>query len=72
LLLTEVGSQNYEPTAHHLQKLEVNEQAGTLQILGNVGAPPGSNNYILNYERALHIGEQVYYYSNGAFNYANW
>jgi Beta propeller domain len=71
LQLTEVGSQNFQPTAHYLQKLEVNEQAGTLRMLDSVSAPAGSY-YNLYYERALHIGEQVYYYSNGGFNYAHW
>jgi uncharacterized secreted protein with C-terminal beta-propeller domain len=71
LQLTEVDSQNFQTTAHYLQKLEVNEQAGTLSKLDKVSAPAGSN-YYLNYERALHIGEQVYYYSNGIFNYALW
>jgi Beta propeller domain len=71
LQLTAVGSQDFLTTAHYLQKLEVNEQTGTLSMLGNVSPPVGSN-YYLNYERALHIGEQLYYYSSGGFNYANW
>jgi Beta propeller domain len=71
LLLTELGSQNYQIVAHHLQKLEVNEQAGTLRVLDKVGAPTGSYD-ITYYDRALHIGEQVYYYSNGMINFANW
>lgn len=71
LQLSEVDSQNIQTTAHYLQKLEVNEQAGTLRMLDNVSLPAGSN-YYLNYERALHIGEQVYYYAYGGFNFANW
>ncbi|MGB8337315.1 MAG: beta-propeller domain-containing protein [Burkholderiales bacterium] len=71
LQLTEVGSQNFQTAAHYLQKLEVNEQAGTLRMLDNVSAPAGSFDS-LYHERALHIEEQVYYYANGGFNYANW
>jgi hypothetical protein len=71
LQLTEVGSQNFQTTAHYLQKLEVNEEAGTLRMRDSVSAPASSYDS-LYYERALHIGEQVYYYANGGFNYALW
>ncbi len=60
------------PAEHSLQRLSINAQARTMTLLSPLGPKPSSAFVDLSADRSLHIGDTIYWYSDGEISAYAW